>query len=191
MPPATRPAMRCCARLRTCCGRRCLRTRRSRDLAPMSSRCYCSTWILSGRRPLPARCLKRSGAAGWRSTALPSASPRASGLRRSGSAARAALRLNWGRRIRDALEQERFELHWQPIVDLASGRPSHGELLLRMREADRVIEPAEFLSAAEQLGLIHAIDRWALARAVALLATGTGPAALPLSVNLSAGSLAG
>ncbi len=106
-------------------------------------------------------------------------------------AARAELRLNWGRRIRDALEQERFELHWQPIVDLASGRPSHGELLLRMREADRVIEPAEFLSAAEQLGLIHAIDRWALARAVALLATGTGPAALPLSVNLSAGSLAG
>jgi diguanylate cyclase (GGDEF)-like protein/PAS domain S-box-containing protein len=107
------------------------------------------------------------------------------------AAARAELRLNWGRRIRDALEQERFELHWQPIVDLSTGRPSHGELLLRMREGDRVIGPGQFLSAAEQLGLIHAIDRWALSHAVALLAAGTGPAALPLSVNLSAGSVAG
>ena len=106
-------------------------------------------------------------------------------------AARNDAKLSWAQRIRTALEEDGLELHWQPIVELATGEESHGELLLRMRSGGRLLPPLEFLGAAERLGLIHAIDRWVVARAIAMLADGRGPAARPLSVNLSGDSVAG
>ena len=106
-------------------------------------------------------------------------------------AARTDAKFSWAQRIRTALEEDGLELHWQPIVELASGEESHGELLLRMRSGGRLLPPLEFLGAAERLGLIHAIDRWVVARAIAMLADGRGPAARPLSINLSGESVAG
>ncbi|HET9719462.1 MAG TPA: EAL domain-containing protein, partial [Solirubrobacteraceae bacterium] len=106
-------------------------------------------------------------------------------------AARADARLSWAQRIRQALDDDGLVLHWQAIVDLASGRPSHGELLLRMRSGDKLLPPGEFLGAAERLGLIHAIDRWVVRQAIWMLARGRAPADLPLSVNLSGESVAG
>jgi diguanylate cyclase (GGDEF)-like protein/PAS domain S-box-containing protein len=105
--------------------------------------------------------------------------------------ARNTARLSWGHRIRAALNEDRFELHWQPIVALASGRISHAELLLRMREDDNLISPGEFLGAAERLGLIHAIDRWVVKHAISLVASNRPSAGVPLSINLSGESVAG
>jgi diguanylate cyclase (GGDEF)-like protein/PAS domain S-box-containing protein len=105
--------------------------------------------------------------------------------------ARADAKLSWSQRIRQALDEDGLVLHWQPIVDLATGRPSHGELLLRMRSAGELLPPADFLGAAERLGLIHAIDRWVVGQAIALLRDHQAPSDLPLSVNLSGESVAG
>ena len=64
-----------------------------------------------------------------------------------------------------------FVLHMQPILDLATGQISHGELLLRMRgEHGDLIPPGAFLPAAERYGLIHAVDRWVVRRAIRMIA---------------------
>lgn len=105
--------------------------------------------------------------------------------------ARSAARLAWSQRIRDALEHDRFVLHLQPILDLASGQISHGELLLRMQgHRGRLILPGAFLPAAERFGLIHDVDRWVVQRAIRLLADATHP--MPrVGINLSGESVAG
>ena len=80
-------------------------------------------------------------------------------------------RVTWAERIRRALEEDRFVLLAQPIVDLASGRASQYELLLRMRDdTGDLIPPGAFLAIAERLDLIQDIDRWVTTRAIDLLA---------------------
>lgn len=88
----------------------------------------------------------------------------------------------WEHRIRTALEENSFELHCQPILELSSGEVTQSELLLRMRGDDGLIPPNAFLGDAERLGLIHAIDRWVVAHAIELLAERPG---VCLEVNLS------
>jgi diguanylate cyclase (GGDEF)-like protein/PAS domain S-box-containing protein len=89
--------------------------------------------------------------------------------------------------IRRALEEDRFELHWQPIIELASGDDTHRELLLRMIGDDgALIPPGAFIPTAERFGLIQAIDRWVVRRAIALLAEHP---AISLEVNLSAATI--
>ena len=57
--------------------------------------------------------------------------------------------------IRDALAEDRFVLHAQPIVDLATGEATQYELLLRMRGADgELIGPSAFLPVAERFDLM-------------------------------------
>jgi diguanylate cyclase (GGDEF)-like protein/PAS domain S-box-containing protein len=110
-----------------------------------------------------------------------------------GRRARATAKLTWAERIRDALDRDGgFVLHTQPILDLASNRISHSELLLRMRdEYGNLIAPSAFLPAAERFGLIHAIDRWVVRRAIEMIAEGRGAARMPVSVNLSGDSVVG
>ncbi|MGA8216982.1 MAG: EAL domain-containing protein [Solirubrobacterales bacterium] len=88
----------------------------------------------------------------------------------------------WEHRIRTALDQERFELHCQPILELSSGSVTQSELLVRMRGDDGLIPPGAFLGDAERLGLIHAIDRWVVGQAIELLAMQPD---ICLEVNLS------
>ncbi|MBA2475388.1 MAG: EAL domain-containing protein [Actinobacteria bacterium] len=97
--------------------------------------------------------------------------------------------LPWVERIRGALEQGRFVLYEQPIVDLQTGRISQHELLLRMREEDgTILAPEVFLPIAERFGLIGAIDRWVIGEAIRLCGE---PRAidLPFEINLSGRSL--
>jgi diguanylate cyclase (GGDEF)-like protein/PAS domain S-box-containing protein len=105
--------------------------------------------------------------------------------------ARAMAKLTWSQRIQDALDRDRFVLHLQPILELATGQIKHGELLLRMKgERGKLIAPGAFLPAAERFGLIHAIDRWVVARAIQLVGQSMG--AMPqVGINLSGESVVG
>jgi PAS domain S-box-containing protein len=87
--------------------------------------------------------------------------------------------------IRRAFEEDRFELHAQPIVDLATGETVQRELLIRMRSADgKLIPPGAFLPAAEKHGAIRAIDRWVIAQGADLAARG-----VDVEINISAASI--
>jgi diguanylate cyclase (GGDEF)-like protein/PAS domain S-box-containing protein len=109
-----------------------------------------------------------------------------------GRSARATARLTWSERIRDALDRDGFVLHMQPILDLVTGKISHGELLLRMRgEHGSLIAPGAFLPAAERFGLIHAIDRWVVREAIRMISLAGDTPFPPVSVNLSGESVVG
>jgi diguanylate cyclase (GGDEF)-like protein/PAS domain S-box-containing protein len=76
-------------------------------------------------------------------------------------------RITWAERIRDALEEDRFTLYAQPIVELATGEVRQHELLLRMLdERGEVIPPAAFIAIAERFDLMQEIDRWVVTRAI-------------------------
>jgi diguanylate cyclase (GGDEF)-like protein/PAS domain S-box-containing protein len=80
-------------------------------------------------------------------------------------------RVSWPDVIRDGLDEERFVLQAQPIMELATGDTGQFELLLRLRDPlGELISPAAFLPAAERYDLIGAIDRWVVKRSIAMLA---------------------
>jgi diguanylate cyclase (GGDEF)-like protein len=65
--------------------------------------------------------------------------------------------------LQRSLERGDFRLHYQPVVDLASGRTTGFEALLRWQQAGRGIVPAtEFIRQAEKTGLILPIGRWVI-----------------------------
>jgi PAS domain S-box-containing protein len=91
----------------------------------------------------------------------------------------------WAGRLRRALDEDDLVVHAQPIVDLTTGRQVSEELLVRLRDADgAIVAPGVFLPAAEEFGLIAALDERMLRHAVALAASGRH-----VHVNLSAQSL--
>ncbi|MCW3040734.1 MAG: hypothetical protein JWM31_2639 [Solirubrobacterales bacterium] len=95
-------------------------------------------------------------------------------------------RVRWLDRVQAALEEDRFVLHGQPIVDLATGETVAHELLLRMlADDDSLIPPFAFLPVAERFGLIPAVDRWVVDKAITLAAAHGSR----FSINLSAKSL--
>lgn len=100
------------------------------------------------------------------------------------------LRMEWNQRIDRALEEHLFELHFQGVYIVATGKLSHYEVLIRMREgpdSTEYIMPSHFIGVAEQSGQILAIDRWVLTQSLEMLAAN---AELPaLAVNLSGRSL--
>ncbi|MDY0270457.1 EAL domain-containing protein [Trichloromonas sp.] len=91
--------------------------------------------------------------------------------------------------LRNALERQEFRLHYQPQIDLASGRVIGCEALLRWLHPQKgMIFPGDFIPLAEETGLITPIGAWALHEAcrqtVAWQTAGLPP--LRMSVNLSA-----
>jgi EAL domain-containing protein (putative c-di-GMP-specific phosphodiesterase class I) len=70
----------------------------------------------------------------------------------------ARLRLDLGNDLRQAVQEKQFEVHYQPIVDLATGRVARAEALLRWPHPARgMVPPDEFITTAEEIGLIGAI----------------------------------
>jgi diguanylate cyclase (GGDEF)-like protein len=70
------------------------------------------------------------------------------------------------RDLRTALEREEFVVFYQPQLDLASGRVRGYEALVRWeRPGEGILAPRDFLSVAEETGLIRPIGHWVLRRA--------------------------
>jgi len=75
--------------------------------------------------------------------------------------ARAKRRLEVERELRHALEREELELHYQPVVSLRSGEITGLEALVRWRHPQRgLLDPGDFVTVAEECGLIESIGRW-------------------------------
>jgi diguanylate cyclase (GGDEF)-like protein len=88
------------------------------------------------------------------------------GIFQPAMAAEVAARKALERDLRRAFEMEKLELHFQPELDLKSGRLRGAEALLRWRQHDRGwVSPAEMVGVAESSGLIIAIGSWALREA--------------------------
>jgi diguanylate cyclase (GGDEF)-like protein len=85
--------------------------------------------------------------------------------------------------LRRALERDELFLAFQPIVDLADGRPVAAEALLRWNHPTRgEVMPADFVPLAEETGLIVPIGGWVLESACR---AATAWVDLPVSVNVS------
>jgi PAS domain S-box-containing protein len=93
--------------------------------------------------------------------------------------------LAWVQRVRRVLDEELFELFAQPIARVDTGEVTQYELLLRVRRGDGTFAPpGEYLTTAEEHGLIGEIDRWVIQQALALAATG-----MHVELNVSASSI--
>ena len=143
------------------------------------------------------RAERRGGARQRRRSRCTTPSRRAATASRStvrarGAAPRTKARMTWATYIEQALDEDRFVLYAQPILDLRSRAVTRHELLLRMITEDGdLIPPGAFLGVAEQFDLVQRIDRWVTRRAIALLAERERAGhPLSLQVNLSARSLA-
>lgn len=99
-------------------------------------------------------------------------------------------RLELEAELRAALDRNQFQLHYQPLVCLGTGRITGAEALIRWAHPERgLLSPADFIPMAEDLGLIVPIGRWVLEQACceARRWQDRFPAAgpLPVTVNLS------
>ena len=104
-------------------------------------------------------------------------------------ASKASERLAMAARLRKALERGEFELFFQPIRRLASGRVVSMEALVRWRQPDgTLVPPSQFIPLCEESGLIVPLGDWVLeeaARAHVRLA-GHGHGDVAIAVNVSA-----
>lgn len=93
----------------------------------------------------------------------------------------------WYQRVQQGLDEQRFELFFQPIVSLGDHSQLCQEALVRYRDEDGELHsPAAFLPAAERYGLMPKLDRYIIRRAVAELAKRDQ---LRAAVNLSGHSI--
>jgi len=94
--------------------------------------------------------------------------------------------------LKRAIRQGEFELHYQPILDVAAGHVAHVEALVRWRDPEQgLVQPLAFIAVAEEAGLMRDLGHWvfeaAARQAAAWRAAGIG--AFTVSVNLSASQL--
>ncbi len=69
--------------------------------------------------------------------------------------------------LRQALSANELQLHYQPIVELYSGKIFKAEALLRWNHPVRgMVSPADFIPLAEETGLIHEIGEWVFQQAI-------------------------
>ncbi len=104
-------------------------------------------------------------------------------------------RLQVERELRHALERDELTLYYQPVVSLRSGEIAGLEALVRWRHPERgTLDPSEFVSIAEDSGMIESIGRWVQERACrqALEWHQLRPDARPfdVAINLSARQVA-
>ncbi|MFV2059601.1 MAG: EAL domain-containing protein [Gammaproteobacteria bacterium] len=78
--------------------------------------------------------------------------------------------MGWAARVRDAYENDKFQLMYQPIYSISDKNVEDYEVLLRIPLSDGgMILPGGFIPAAERFGLIHQVDRWTVRKAITTL----------------------
>ena len=103
--------------------------------------------------------------------------------------------MKWVSRISHAVEDDRLELFFQPIIGIGDEQGKacgHYELLLRMRDENgELVRPDLFIPSAERYNLMSTLDRWVIHETLSKLAdrSSTGEARYTLAVNLSGCSL--
>lgn len=102
--------------------------------------------------------------------------------------------MQWVSRIKQALEEDRFELHGQLIRPTSDKTlRTHCEVLIRLRDEDgKLVPPMAFIPAAERYNLMPSIDLWVIRNAIEILAgqRAQGKAKhLTMAINLSGLSL--
>jgi len=87
--------------------------------------------------------------------------------------------------LREAIDNNEFELYYQPLVSPSTGRPTGMEALIRWNHPIRgLISPAEFIPIAEQSSLIQEIGNWTIHEAC--MTAVDWPEDVVVAVNLSA-----
>jgi len=97
-------------------------------------------------------------------------------------------RLTLETQLRQALDKEEFVLHYQPKVNLASGKLTGVEALIRWNDPRTgLVPPGRFIPVLEETGLIYEVGRWALKKAIEdyLRWRAAGLAAVRIAVNVS------
>jgi hypothetical protein len=90
--------------------------------------------------------------------------------------------------LRQALDNEEFVLHYQPKVNLVSGKLTGAEALIRWNDPRTgLVPPGRFIPVLEETGLIHEVGRWALRKAIQdyLRWRAAGLPAVRIAVNVS------
>lgn len=91
--------------------------------------------------------------------------------------------------LRLALGRDEFRLHFQPIIDLRTGKVSCVEALIRWQHPERgLLAPGMFIGVAEETGLIQPIGDWVIWAACRQLAAfrEAGLTGLKMAINISA-----
>ena len=96
--------------------------------------------------------------------------------------------VGWMNSLRDALDNDKLEIAFQPINNIATGETTHHELLLRLRgDSGKLISPEAFLPSAVRFGLMNEIDFWMIRNgAMAHARYSTPEKRLQFAINLSA-----
>ncbi|MET0517565.1 MAG: EAL domain-containing protein [Burkholderiaceae bacterium] len=90
--------------------------------------------------------------------------------------------------LRLALERREYVLHYQPKINLVSGRITAAEALIRWNDPHTgLVQPGRFIPILEETGLIHEVGRWALEQALADYRrwSAEGLPAVRIAVNVS------
>ncbi len=94
-------------------------------------------------------------------------------------------RASLAKELDQGLQNNQFELHYQPIVNLASGRTDRFEALVRWRHPERgLLLPDEFLPSMEETGLIVQLGHWVITEVCRQLVA-WGPEVVNVSINIS------
>jgi Amt family ammonium transporter len=113
-----------------------------------------------------------------------------------GSAPDRHAEMQWVSRVTRAIDEDRLELHFQPIVPIGENadRRGHYELLVRMRDENgRMVPPNAFIPAAERYNMMPMLDRWVILQALEKLVfqpqNEVAEDGYTLAINLSGTSL--
>ncbi|BCR04376.1 hypothetical protein DESUT3_14450 [Desulfuromonas versatilis] len=93
--------------------------------------------------------------------------------------------LDWARRLRQAIEEDWLQIHFQPIMHIGSGKIAHYEALVRLDLPGReLVFPGEFIPALELAGEMPLLDHAVIRQTIALVAANPGLGRV--AINLSA-----